>query len=117
MSRSAYHYLPQILLQPLTPNRTPSRVQLGSPTGPSSRRSGRVLGILSLGSHRVATFGAAHLRFAKLLAVPAAIAIQNARIHERAEIYAAELELRLRELHEAQTALRRVESSGIPKYD
>ncbi len=38
--------------------------------------------------------------------MPAAVAIQNARVHERAEIYAAELEVRLKELHETQTALQ-----------
>jgi hypothetical protein len=45
-----------------------------------------------------------HLRLAKSLAVPASVAIQNARIHELAEIYAAELELRLEELITAQQA-------------
>jgi hypothetical protein len=47
-----------------------------------------------------------HLRLAKSLAVLASVAIQNARIHERAEIYAAELELRLEELRTAQQALQ-----------
>ena len=68
--------------------------------------AGRVLGILSLGSSAHSAFSTEHLRLAKSLAVPAAVAIQNARIHERAEIYAAELELRLRELRDAQTALQ-----------
>ncbi len=67
---------------------------------------GRVLGILSLGSNSRYVFTAEHLRLAKSLAVPAAVAIQNARVHERAEIYAAELEVRLKELHETQTALQ-----------
>jgi PAS domain S-box-containing protein len=67
--------------------------------------AGRVLGILSLGANSPHVFSSEHLRLAKSLAVPAAVAIQNARIHERAEIYAAELEVRLRELHETQTAL------------
>lgn len=58
---------------------------------------GHVLGILSLGAKAPSVFSPEHLRLAKSLAVPAAVAIQNARTHERAEIYAAELELRLKE--------------------
>jgi PAS domain S-box-containing protein len=58
---------------------------------------GHVLGILSLGAKAPSAFTPEHLRLAKSLAVPAAVAIQNARTHERAEIYAAELELRLKE--------------------
>jgi len=57
---------------------------------------GHVLGILSLGAKASSVFTPEHLRLAKSLAVPAAVAIQNARTHERAEIYAAELELRLK---------------------
>lgn len=62
--------------------------------------AGRVLGVLSLGANSPRRFTAEHLRLAKSLAVPAAVAIQNARTHERAEIYAAELEVRLRDLNE-----------------
>jgi PAS domain S-box-containing protein len=58
---------------------------------------GHVLGILSLGARTPSVFTPEHLRLAKSLAVPAAVAIENARTHERAEIYAAELELRLKE--------------------
>ena len=68
----------------------------------------QVLGILSLGAHKPGTFTTEHLRLAKSLAIPATVAIQNARTHERAEIYAAELELRLHELREAQNALQQV---------
>jgi GAF domain-containing protein len=57
--------------------------------------SGRVLGILSVGSGTVGKFTTEHFRLAKSLAIPAAVAIQNARLYERAEIYAAELRLRL----------------------
>ena len=57
---------------------------------------GNVLGILSLGANRPSTFTMEHFRLAKSLSVPAAVAIQNARIHERAAIYAAEIEARLR---------------------
>ena len=58
---------------------------------------GQVLGILSLGTIAPTVFTPEHLRLAKSLAVSAAVAIQNARVHERAEIYAAELEARLLE--------------------
>jgi PAS domain S-box-containing protein len=69
---------------------------------------GNVLGILSLGAHTPNVFSAEHLRLAKSLAVAATVAIKNARIHERAEIYAAELEINLRELRETQRALEHV---------
>lgn len=69
--------------------------------------AGNVLGILSLGTNAPCIFTTEHLRLARSLAVPAAVAIQNARVHERAEIYAAELELRLQELRETQKALHR----------
>src|ERR1700722_10525683 len=75
--------------------------------------AGRVLGILSLGSNPPHIFTSEHLRMAKSLAVPAAVAIQNARVHERAEIYAAELETRLRELRETRKALECVEKRDL----
>jgi PAS domain S-box-containing protein len=79
--------------------------------------AGRVLGILSLGSNAPHIFTTEHLRMAKSLAVPAAVAIQNARVHERAEIYAAELEARLQELRETQKALEHVEVKTLPSRD
>ncbi len=75
--------------------------------------AGQVLGILSLGSSVPHTFTTEHLRLAKSLAIPAAVAIQNARTHERAEIYAAELEARLQELCETQKALEHVERKAL----
>jgi PAS domain S-box-containing protein len=75
--------------------------------------AGHVLGILSLGSSAAGFFTNEHLRLAKSLAVPAAVAIQNARVHERAEIYAAELETRLQELREVQKALEHVGNKTI----
>jgi GAF domain-containing protein len=75
--------------------------------------AGRVLGVLSLGSCAPSLFTSEHLRLAKSLAIPAAVAIQNARIHERAEIYAAELELRLQELHRTQKALEQAENKTL----
>jgi len=73
--------------------------------------SGRVLGLLSLGDSRAQAFSQEHLRLAKSLAIPAAVAIQNARLFERAEIYGAELEQRLGDLEHMQNALRRAEQS------
>ena len=71
--------------------------------------SGRVLGLLSLGDTRARAFSQEHLRLAKSLAIPAAVAIQNARLYERAEIYGAELEQRLGDLQQTQHALRQAE--------
>jgi PAS domain S-box-containing protein len=79
--------------------------------------AGRVLGILSLGSNAPHVFTTEHLRLAKSLAVPAAVAIQNARTHERAEIYATELELRLHELHATQNALKNVDHRSSRPLD
>ena len=73
--------------------------------------SQRVLGLLSLGDTRAQAFSQEHLRLAKSLAIPAAVAIQNARLYERAEIYAAELEQRLGDLEQTQNALRQAEES------
>jgi PAS domain S-box-containing protein len=73
--------------------------------------AGNVLGILSLGTKAPCLLTTEHLRLAKSLAVPASVAIQNARIHERAEIYSAELEIRLQELRETQKALDRLGSN------
>jgi PAS domain S-box-containing protein len=71
--------------------------------------SQRVLGLLSLGDARPQAFSPDHLRLAKSLAIPAAVAIQNARLYERAEIYGAELEQRLGDLEHTQNALRQAE--------
>jgi PAS domain S-box-containing protein len=46
-----------------------------------------------------------HLRRAQLLAIPAAAAIQNSRLYERAAIYGEELERRVKDLRQAQSAL------------
>jgi precorrin-6B methylase 2 len=43
------------------------------------------------------------------LALSAAVAIQNARVYERAEIYAFELELRVKLLKETQAALEQTQ--------
>jgi len=71
--------------------------------------SQQVLGLLSLGDTRTEAFTQEHLRLAKSLAIPAAVAIQNARLYEQAEIFRAELEQRLADLEQAQKELREVQ--------
>jgi PAS domain S-box-containing protein len=70
--------------------------------------SQQVLGLLSLGDTQTQAFTQEHLRLAKSLAIPAAVAIQNARLYEQAEIFRAELEQRLADLEQAEQALREV---------
>jgi len=72
-----------------------------------------VLGLLSLGASETDAFTHEHLRLAKSLAIPAAVAIQNARLYERAEIYGAELEKRLADLAQTQQALQQAEHSRV----
>jgi PAS domain S-box-containing protein len=67
--------------------------------------SGQYLGFLSVGHTEPNRFTEDHLRRAQLLAIPAAAAIQNSRLYERAAIYGEELEKRVRDLRQAQTAL------------
>ena len=71
--------------------------------------SEQVLGFLSLGNTHPGAFAQEHLRLAKSLAIPAAVAIQNARLYERAEIYGLELQQRLEDLEVTQQALRLAE--------
>jgi len=73
--------------------------------------SQQVLGLLSLGDAHPQAFTQEHLRLAKSLAIPAAVAIQNARLYEQAEIFRAELEQRLADLELAQKELREVQQS------
>ena len=114
---SACHYLEQIvferkcfLLPDLAKVQDLRKVkplwQVRSWLGVPLIAAGHVLGILSLGKNVPSAYTPEHLRLAKSLAIPAAVAIQNARIHERAEIYAAELERSLGDLKAAQEALR-----------
>jgi PAS domain S-box-containing protein len=62
-----------------------------------------VLGLLSIGTTRPGTFSTEHFRMAKSLAIPAAVAIQNARLYEWAEIYAAERQSLLKKADGART--------------
>jgi PAS domain S-box-containing protein len=67
--------------------------------------SDQFLGFLSVGHAEPNRYTHEHLRRAEVLAIPAAAAIQNARLFARAEIYASELEKRLVDLREAESAL------------
>jgi PAS domain S-box-containing protein len=73
--------------------------------------SGEFLGFLSVGHTQPCLYTQEHLRRAKLLAIPAAAAIQNARLYETARIYGSELEKRLADLKQAEAALAESEGS------
>jgi PAS domain S-box-containing protein len=77
--------------------------------------SDRVLGILSIGAPAPHAFTPEQVRMAKSLAVPAAVGIQNARIHELAAIYASELEVQLRTLNQTRKALEQSRASATPQ--
>ena len=66
--------------------------------------SDTVLGLFSIGSKLSRAFTTEHFRLAKLLAIPAAVAIHNARLYEWAQIYAAERQSLLRKLDESSNA-------------
>jgi PAS domain S-box-containing protein len=73
--------------------------------------SDEFLGFLSVGHLEPNHFTEDHLRRAELLAIPAAAAIQNARLYSTAEIYGSELEKRLSDLQNAERALDQAEES------
>jgi PAS domain S-box-containing protein len=73
--------------------------------------SGEFLGFLSVGHAEPNHLSEDHLRRAQLLAIPAAAAIQNARLYETARIYGSELEKHIADLKQAQTALAQSEDS------
>lgn len=76
--------------------------------------SRQILGLLLLGDTRACALNQEHLRLTKSLAIPAAVAIQNARLYERAEILRVELEQRLADLEQAQKKLRESSSNEEP---
>jgi len=82
-----------------------AEMPVGSWLGIPLRSSDQVLGLLSLSHTKPGRFTLEHLRVSGSLAVAAAVAIQNARLYEHAEIYRAELERRLSELDQAHKAL------------
>jgi len=71
--------------------------------------SQRTLGLLSVGHTQPECFTGEDLRRAELLAIPAAVAIQNSRLYECASIYGSELEKRVNDLHEAKRAMEESE--------
>jgi PAS domain S-box-containing protein len=71
--------------------------------------SEQYLGLLSIGHSEPNLYTGQHLRRAEMLAIPAAAAIQNARLYQTAQIYGAELEKRLADLKQAQAALAQSE--------
>ena len=73
--------------------------------------TGDYLGLLSIGHSDPNRFTEDHLRRARLLAIPAAAAIQNARLYETARIYGETLEIRIADLKRAETALAQSEDS------
>jgi PAS domain S-box-containing protein len=73
--------------------------------------SEQYLGFLSIGHSEPNHFTEEHLRRAKLLSIPAAAAIQNARLYQTAQIYGSELEKRIADLRQAEAALAKSEDS------
>jgi PAS domain S-box-containing protein len=70
-----------------------------------------VLGLLSLGSAKPGTFTTEHFRLAKSLAIPAAVAIHNARLYEWAQIYAMERQSLLKKIDETS---KPAENDALP---
>jgi PAS domain S-box-containing protein len=62
--------------------------------------SDNVFGLLSLGKSEPRAFTTEHFRLAKSLAIPAAVAIHNARLYEWAQIYAKERQTLLKKIEE-----------------
>lgn len=71
--------------------------------------SQQTLGLLSVSHTQPDTFTDDHLRRTQLLAIPAAAAIQNSRLYERAEIFGSELQRRLMDLRQTEKALEQSE--------
>jgi PAS domain S-box-containing protein len=84
------------------------------------KASDEYLGFLSIGHTEPNRYTQDHLRRAELLAIPAAAAIQNARLYSTADMYGSELQKRLVDLQEAETALAEVQgeySGSIDKFE
>jgi PAS domain S-box-containing protein len=79
--------------------------------------SQRTLGLLSAGHTQPNSFTREDLRRTELLAIPAAVAIQNSRLYEYASIYSAELELRVNDLREAKQALEEAQEGRKASED
>src|SRR5215475_4985637 len=72
--------------------------------------SQQTLGLLSVGHTMPRSYTNEDLRRTQLLAIPAAVAIQNSRLYECASIYGSELERRVNDLREAKRALEESEA-------
>lgn len=83
----------------------PMGVPVRSWAGVPLRAVDQVIGFLAVAHPLPGQLLPEHLRITESLAVSAAVAIQNARLYERAEIYAAELEERLSDLRTTERAL------------
>lgn len=71
--------------------------------------SGEYLGFLSVGHTEPHRLTEEHVRRTELLAIPAAVAIENARLYARSEIFASELTKRLSDLQATEAALLHAE--------
>ena len=80
------------------------------------KASGEYLGFMSVGHTDPHRYTEVHLRRVELLSIPAAAAIQNARLYASADMYASELQKRLVDLQEAETALAEAEGE-LPGSD
>ncbi|HEY3616898.1 MAG TPA: PAS domain S-box protein [Candidatus Sulfotelmatobacter sp.] len=81
------------------------------------KASDEYLGFLSIGHNDPNRYTPDHLRRAELLSIPAAAAIQNARLYSTADMYASELQKRLVDLQEAETALAEVHENPAASRD
>lgn len=79
--------------------------------------SDEYLGFLSVGHDDPNLYSQEELRRAELLAIPAAAAIQNARLYARAEIYGEQLEKRIEDLRQAEAALAKSEGTRRASED
>ena len=79
--------------------------------------SDQTIGLLTLSHSEPDRFTPEHLRLARSLAIAAAIAIQNARLFERTEIYGEELERRLSDLRSTKQALDEAEQDRAASED
>jgi PAS domain S-box-containing protein len=81
------------------------------------KASTEYLGFLSIGHTDPNRYTPDHLRRAELLSIPAAAAIQNARLYSTADMYASELQKRLVDLQEAETALAEAQGGRLGGAD
>lgn len=95
----------------------PVGIPMRSWVGVPLRASDQVVGLLIVAHTLPGQFRGEHLRITGSLALSASVAIQNARLYERAEIYGAELEGRLADLHRTEQALSLLEKDRRASED